>query len=291
MNVFTHLKDVWLRRCVTPHKGFAVGACISGMAVFADLHVHTTNSDGELDLADVPDAAARAGVGAVAITDHDRLHPDLSTPVAVIGDVTVVHGIELRVDAGDLNVDLLGYGARRTPALREELERLQADRVDRGRRIIGRVERRLDVDLDIEPREGIGRPHIARAIEAHPDTGYDFAGAFSDLIGNGRPCYVARDLTGFEDGVALLSEACGLVSLAHPHRYADVEAALELTAELDAVERYYPYGREVDPRPVERAMERYDLVATGGSDAHDDDLGRAGLTKDGYLRFRSAVRA
>mgnify|MGYP006284159637 CR=1 FL=1 len=260
------------------------------MSVFADLHVHTTNSDGAMALDEVPAAAREADVSVVAVTDHDRLHPDLQTPVAVVDGVTVVHGVELKVEAphGE-HVDLLAYGVYPTPDLAAELERLQEDRVERGRAIIECVEDRLGVDLDLEAREGIGRPHVARAVDAHPDADYDYEGAFEHLIGDDGPCYVARDVTAFERGVELLSDASGLVGLAHPLRYDDPGAALDLTSELDAVERYYPYGRDVDARPVERAIAEHDLVPTGGSDAHDDDLGRAGLSKAEYRHFRSAV--
>lgn len=255
--------------------------------VVADLHVHTTNSDGTLTLETLPDAAEAADVGTVAVTDHDRLHPDLRTPVARLDGVTVVHGIELRVEAPDERVDLLGYGARRTDALEALVEHLQTDRVERGREIIERVEERLGVDLPVEPREGLGRPHIARAIEAA--TEYSYGDAFDELIGNDGPCFVARDVPSFEDGLEVLAEACGVVSLAHPYRYEDPEAALELCADLDAVERFYPYDRDVDPRPLERAAERHDLLVTGGSDAHDETLGRAGLDRDAYRRFRAAL--
>ena len=255
--------------------------------VVADLHVHTTNSDGTLTLETLADAAAAADVSAVAVTDHDRLHPDLRTPVATVDGVTVVHGIELRVEAPGDRVDLLGYGARRTDALESLVEHLQTDRVERGRRIIENVEDRLGVDLPVEPREGLGRPHIARAIDEATEYSYD--DAFDELIGNDGPCYVPRDLPSFEAGLEVLRASCGVVSLAHPYRYDDPEAALELCADLDAVERFYPYGREVDPRPVERAVERHDLLVTGGSDAHDETLGKAGLDRDAYRLFRAAL--
>ena len=66
-------------------------------------------------------------------------------------------------------------------------------------------------------------------------------------------------------------------------------SALELCADLDAVERYYPYRRDVDPASVERAVDRYDLLVTGGSDAHDETLGRAGVGADDYRQFREAL--
>jgi predicted metal-dependent phosphoesterase TrpH len=258
--------------------------------VVADLHVHTSNSDGSMTLADVPAAADRAGVRAVCITDHDRLHPDLSMPVTHVDGVTVVHGIELRVDAGPFRIDLLGYGAGRTDALAAEVERLQADRIERGRAIVECVEDRLGVDLDVDLEAGVGRPHVARAIE-RSDAPYDYDDAFAELIGDGGPCYVARDVPSLEDGLDLLAGACGLVGLAHPLRSPDPAAALELCSDprIGAVERWYPYDRAVDVRPVERAAERYDLVPTGGSDAHDDVLGRAGLDRSAYRRFRSEL--
>ncbi|CCQ35544.1 PHP domain protein [Natronomonas moolapensis 8.8.11] len=255
--------------------------------VVADLHVHTRNSDGSLSLETLPDAADAAGVSTVAVTDHDRLHPDLPTPVATVDGVTVVHGIELRVATADGRIDLLGYGARRTAELTSLTERLQADRLERGAAIIDRVEDRLGIDLPIEPHEGIGRPHIAEAISTA--SGYSYAAAFEELIGEDCPCYLPRDVPTFEAGVAALREACSLVGLAHPYRYDDPESALAHCSALGAVERFYPYGRDVDPRAVDRAIERYDLLATGGSDAHDDRLGEAGLDADAYRAFRAAL--
>ncbi|MFC7134671.1 MULTISPECIES: PHP domain-containing protein [Salinibaculum] len=256
--------------------------------VVADLHVHTTNSDGSLTLETIPDAARAADVGTVAVTDHDRVHPDLRTPVAVVDGITVVHGIELRVDSPAGKVDLLGYGVERTDELVAEVDRLQENRIERARAIVDCVEDRLDVSLDVTFEPGVGRPHIARAV-ADSDADYGYDDAFADLIGDDCPCYVARDIVDFERGRDLLADACGLVALAHPFRYDDVEGALALCDSLDGVERHYDYGREVDPRPVERAVERYDLVVTGGSDAHDEVLGRAGLDRDEYHRFRSYV--
>ena len=149
------------------------------------------------------------------------------------------------------------------------------------------MEERLDVELPVEPRPGIGRPHIARAVAETTD--YGTREVFEELIGSDCPCYVARDIPDFEAGVEVLREACGLVSLAHPYRYDDPAAALELCADLDAVERFYSYGREVDTEVVERAVDRHDLLVTGGSDAHDETLGVAGLDRDDYRRFRAAL--
>jgi len=258
------------------------------MDVAADLHVHTTASDGRLTLSDLPAAARRGGVDAVAVTDHDRLHPGLDAPVTTLDGVTVIRGIELQVETATGRVDLLGYGVEETPALRAALDRIQTDRVERARRMAGRVEERLGVDLDVSFEPGVGRPHVARAVD-ESEADCDYAGAFDRFIGDDGPCYVSREVPSVERGLDLLSDASPVVSLAHPFRYADTEAALDLAADLDAVERYYPYDRPVDEARLDEVIEAHDLLATGGSDAHDRRLGITGLSTTAYARVASRL--
>jgi len=255
--------------------------------VVADLHVHTTRSDGMLTLDSLPDAAKRAGVEAVAVTDHDRLQSALDGPVTRRDGVTVVHGVELRVDAGDQRLDLLGYGVDPTDDLRAVCTRIQRNRRERGARIIDNVEDRLGVSLPVEPRDGLGRPHIARAIAEVTEYGYQEA--FDDLIGADCHCYVPREVPAFERGATVLADACGLVGLAHPFRYPDTEAALARCEALDAVERWYPYGRAVDTSLLDDAIDRYDLVPTGGSDAHGETVGDTGLDAAAWERVERAI--
>jgi len=147
------------------------------------------------------------------------------------------------------------------------------------------VEKRLNIDLNLEPRPGIGRPHVARAIDESPAP-YDYAGAFDELIGDSGPCYVAREVTELDRGVELLREACAVVGLAHPFRYADLDAALDVARDLDAVERFYPYGRAVDDHRIETVAAEADLLLTGGTDAHERTLGNAGLTAEAFEPVR-----
>ncbi|MFB6156227.1 MAG: PHP domain-containing protein [Haloferacaceae archaeon] len=254
----------------------------------ADLHVHTVVSDGVLTLDEVPERARTAGLEAVALTDHDRLNPGLDGPAVERGGVTVVHGVELRVEVDAGRLDLLGYGARPTDELVAELDRLQRDRVDRARRMVACVEDRLGVALDVSPEPGVGRPHVARAVaESAAPLGYD--DAFAELIGENGPCYVPRDVPSFERGAALLDAACSVVALAHPYRYDDPDAALATARTLDAVERHYPYGRSVDQATADDVIADAGLLATGGSDAHDRRLGRAGLDADGWAEVAARL--
>jgi predicted metal-dependent phosphoesterase TrpH len=256
--------------------------------VVADLHVHTTNSDGTLTMETLPAAAKRAGVDVVAVTDHDRSHPTLDGPVTRVDGIEVIHGIELRVTTGDERLDLLGYGVTETEELSELVADLQENRIERAREIVSCIEDKLGVEIDVPLEAGVGRPHIARAV-AESDHEYGYGDAFEQLIADGGPCYVARDIPSFETGLARLREACDVVGLAHPFRYDDPEAALALTDRLDAVEVHYPYGRSVDTTPATEAAARNDLLVTGGTDAHEETLGVDGLDAEAFRPVRSRI--
>ena len=254
----------------------------------ADLHVHTTASDGTLTVPELPDAARAAGIDILAVTDHDRIHPDLDAPVQDLDGVTVIRGIELRVEAEAQRLDLLGYGVTDTDALGAMTDRIQRNRKERAAEIVDRVETHTGVAIDVEIREGIGRPTIARAI-ADSDAPYDYSGAFEHLIGAGDPCYVAREIPTFAAGADALRESCAVVGLAHPFRYSDTQSALDRARELDAIERYYPYSGatadRADPDRSDAVAAEASLLRTGGSDAHNRTLGVAGPTASAFDPF------
>jgi predicted metal-dependent phosphoesterase TrpH len=202
--------------------------------------------------------------------------------------ISVVQGIVLRVETPGQRIDLLGYGVEQTPELLDLVERLQTDRIDRAKAIVDCIESRLGVELDVSFEPGVGRPHIGRAV-AESKADLDYAAAFEELIGDGCPCYVARDIPSFETGRQILDRSCTLVGLAHPFRYDDTGAALDRAKTLEAIEVAYPYGSDVDTEPAARVAQEHDLIVTGGSDAHDETLGLAGIEGDAYARFRSCL--
>jgi Predicted metal-dependent phosphoesterases (PHP family) len=258
----------------------------------ADLHIHTRASDGVMDLAAVVDVAARAGLEAVAVTDHDRLHPDLDAPSCRLDGLEVIRGVEIRVELADSRVDLLGYGVHRTAVLDALLGSIQRARIQRGSRMIDSLETALDVQLDLTPTTGLGRPQIAAAVVAATET-YTTERVFAELIGAGCPHYVRRWVPEVSEAIDALRDAGALVALAHPYRYPDLQAATTIVDQLDAIEVYYPYARQPAGDPdltrIEQIAADAGLVVTGGSDAHGRELGVAGLDADGYRRFREAL--
>lgn len=247
--------------------------------VVADLHVHTTRSDGEVDPDELAAVAADAGLVAVAITDHDRLPP--RDAIRDNEDVAVIPGIELRVEAESAGrVDLLAYGVEATGALADRIDALQANRFDRAAAMVERLEDTLDVNLAIDIRPGIGRPHLAQAVANATDLSPQ--AVFDRYIGDDCPCYIPRDVPSFRAGRRLLGDAASAVVLAHPLRYDDPKAALGLVEHLDGLEQTYPYGADVDRHPLEQ-VDTEGLLLTGGSDAHTEAaIGACGLDRSGF---------
>lgn len=252
--------------------------------LYADLHNHTVQSDGELTLNELTQLASERGLNTIAITDHDRTHPNLTELYTSLNGVTVISGIELRVKmpTGD-RIDILGYGVDETQKLTAELNRIQQNRKNRAQKIIENVEEEIGIEnLEITPTPSTGRPHIARAIDAHPEIRYTYEEAFNELIGNDDPAYVARDITDFETGVRLLKESCEFIVLAHPYRYDNASTILKETTDFDGVERNYPYNHEQSLHELDDHIQKHNLLYTGGSDTHEDDIGTAGLSKEEF---------
>ena len=251
-----------------------------------DLHIHSTASDGSLTPAEIIAHARRQRLAAIAITDHDTM-----AGVAVImnrslpSDIQFISGVEISTAApqpfpcqGSLH--LLGYGINPDdPHLQDALKRLQNARSDRNPRIIARLNH-LGIGIalaDLEAAAGdvqIGRPHIANWL-INQGIVNTFDEAFDRYLGVGRPGYVDKYRIGCEAAIQLIRNAGGAPVLAHPAlivprgtwRLEDLVAALK-SAGLVGLEAYYPEHTAVQTRTYLTWAERYDLVATGGTDYH-----------------------
>lgn len=260
--------------------------------IYADLHMHTQNSDGTVTLNELPDIAHENNLGAVAITDHDRIHPEISSPLEVIDGIDVINGIELRVEPDGLGerIDILGYGVEPTEKLKAILADIRNNRIDRTNKMLDLIEDETGVRIEMNVSDNTGRPHIARAIDESTELDYTYNEAFEKLIGNDCPAYCSRDILSFKEGVTELIKSSHFTSLAHPFRYDNPISALKLARELDGVECVYAYDNNTkfDIHLDDIAVDWFDLTMTGGSDAHDiESIGSAGLMKMHYDKFLS----
>jgi len=266
-----------------------------------DLHSHTNESDGSLAPSELIEAAARAGVTTLAITDHDTLAGyDLAVPVARAAGLELICGIELSTKLRGSSTHLLGYfpvpGA--LGEFRQWVRGQQRARKDRNIRLVARL-RELGFEITLEEAEArgrgmTGRPHFA-AIMLEKGYVSDYRQAFDEYLDESAKGYVFREEPTFAEGVAVIRRAGGIASLAHPTRVrGDVEEMMpELCAAgLSAIEAYHSDHDERDTEYYVELARRYGLPVTGGSDFHGEKLKpgvRLGTGYKGNLRVPAEV--
>ncbi len=237
----------------------------------ADLHLHSTASDGLIAPAALADAVAAAGLGAAALTDHDTCagFPAFAAHAAEAGVVPIC-GAEIAAEEGGQEVHLLSY-FREMPggAYGDLVSRLGAARQDRAREMLRRLAAlgiRLD-EKEVLRHERPGRPHIARAL-VKAGVVRDVSEAFTRLLSRGGPGYVSRYRPEARDVIAFAHHQGGLTTLAHPRRYSHLPL-LELgAAGLDALEAIHPSADGPQTAELRATAARLGLLVTGGSDFH-----------------------
>jgi predicted metal-dependent phosphoesterase TrpH len=245
--------------------------------VKADLHLHTTASDGRLEPKDIVSLAVKVGLDVIAITDHDTIDgiaPALAAAEA-FPSLMVIPGVEINTDVPHGEVHILGYFIDYTDQkLAAALQRLRDSREGRAQRMVAKLGKLgMDIELQrvLELAQGgsVGRPHVAQAL-LEKDYVSSEKEAFDKYIGRNGPAYVERYKLLPVEAVELVVDARGLPVLAHP---ADIGDLKELVPKLKAagligIEVYYrDYSSEVIAGLL-RVAEQYDLVPTGGTDYH-----------------------
>ena len=242
-----------------------------------DLHVHSTASDGSLAPEAVVKRALGAGLGAIALTDHDSLGgiPEALAAGERFG-VRVIGGCEFSAAAPWGEMHVLGYFLPSdSAALDAFLEGCRADRVRRARAMVERLQR-LGVELSFEQvlhesaGGAVGRPHVARAI-VRQGGAIDLGDAFDRFLGRGRPAFVEKTLPAFRAIAELVHQVGGLVSVAHLKERGTRAFVERLKGEgLDAVETRHPsHDPDLRARLTDIVL-KLCLLRTGGSDWHGD---------------------
>ena len=254
------------------------------MNILADLHTHTTASDGQYTPTELVHLAKQHGIQILAVTDHDTI--DGVNEAQCAGDalgLPVIRGVELSAKEYH-NFHLLGYGFRDgNTELSKLCEKLRAGRDDLKYKIIDFLrEKGVNIDLtEVEELAGgevIARPHFAQvlvkrgyvstnreAFDRYLDT-EEFRQRVKRFKADSRTC------------VEAVKSAGGKVSLAHPYQMGLPDGELEALVKqlkdwgLDAIECYYPKYTSEQQALYLRLAEKYKLHQTGGSDFHGEKV-------------------
>ena len=255
----------------------------------ADLHMHSTFSDGDWTPEKLVKSGRRVGLAAIALTDHDSV--DGLKQAALFG---AMHGIEIipgvEISAFDEGVDLhiLGYGFDPDHVeLRAMLLRSQEARLTRAARMVEKLNQlgaplRLEHVLSKAEEGVVGRPHVAQALL---DAGHvrSIREAFEVYLGDGKPACVEKIRVTAKDAIGLVHRAGGIAVAAHPGTYGGISYLESLLQdEIDGVEVLHSLHDPSSVRELEDFARAHDLVTTGGSDFHGP---RTGYAEIGSVRI------
>lgn len=246
----------------------------------ADLHAHTTASDGRYTPKQLLDVAVRTGLAAVAVTDHDTLAGSIEALRLAPPGLEVVPAVELSCEVDGRETHVLGYFVDPSdPALNAALTRLCTDRAGRYGEMVGRL-RRLGVGLPDSPGLPAGSPgrrHLAAALVAAGRVG-SVREAFDRYLDDGGPADVPKTRLEFAAGVALIRAAGGVASLAHPGPRVDRPTLARFRDNgLGAIEAEYPGFTNRRIAQLRTWAGELGLAVTGGSDCHGPDEPRRAL--------------
>ena len=246
----------------------------------ADLHLHTTASDGSFTPSELVEKASRLGLRAIAITDHDSLGGIAEALKAgrEMG-ITVIPGIELSSEYEDCDhcscdFHFLGYFIdHRSPWLHRHLERLRRARFQRAYEMVKRLQLGgisipFEEVKEIANNGSLGRPHIARVLVQH---GYadTIQAAFNKYLQRRSPYYVEKFTYTPAEVIEVIRRAGGIAGLAHPGVCkCDGKIPEFVAAGLKALEVYHTDHNSSQVNRYKRLAKKLGLVRTGGSDCH-----------------------
>lgn len=246
---------------------------------YIDLHTHSLKSDGSMTPAEVVSEAKKAGLCAIAISDHDTVD-GIEEAVAQgekIG-VEVIPAIEFSVQS-KTETHILGYFIDfKNPELLKILEQVVDLRIERNHVTVKRLnELGFDITLEevraLAPNNFVGRAHFARVLM---DKGYteSVKEGFDKYMSAGKYAYCEKQRLTAKEAVELISKCGGISFLAHPHltKLPDEELR-EFLKELKGyglkgLEGYYTdYTPEMQAKYQNMAKE-LGLIISGGTDFH-----------------------
>ena len=246
-----------------------------------DMHTHSDYSDGTTSPADVVEAAARAGLTGLAITDHDTTAGwDPAEHAASHHGIALIRGMELSTVSDEgVAVHVLSYLHDPTNVtLLAELAKSRNARYKRAKRMTELLAKDFPITWELVKQQTtveatIGRPHLADAlvqVGAVPNR----SAAFDSILRGGSKYYVPHYAPDPVQGVELIRAAGGVPVFAHPTASVRGRVVKErlfydmLDAGLAGLEVYHRDNSERGKQWLLEFAAEHNLLVTGSSDYH-----------------------
>ncbi|MBQ7184672.1 MAG: PHP domain-containing protein [Clostridia bacterium] len=242
----------------------------------ADLHIHTTASDGTDDPASIGLLSSQSGLKWAAVTDHDTVD---GIPGFIEGccqeGIETLCGAEVSTGPKGRTHVLCYFKYKDLDRYEKYFSGIRDKRIERAWEMVAAL-RRMGMDLDTDKifssSSSVGRPLIAREMV---DKGYvaTVAEAFQKYIGDGGPAYAPLPALSTSAAVKKIRDMGGVPVLAHPVQMKLSGQELYQTVKelkqngLLGLEVYHP-DQQSDYSPYRSLAESEGLLKTGGSDYH-----------------------
>ncbi len=192
----------------------------------ADLHCHSTVSDGTLPPEAVAQLAKEGGVELWALTDHDEVSGVARARAAAHGyGMKHLSGVEISVTFADNTVHIVGLGFDESDEqLLQGVHSVRHGREARARDMAAQL-KLVGIDGAYEGAlkhvgnpDLISRTHFARFI-VEVGAARDTNDVFRKYLSEGKPGFVPHQWAKLSDAVRWITEAGGAAVIAHPGRY------------------------------------------------------------------------
>lgn len=244
----------------------------------ADLHIHTTASDGIVSPEEVVKLVSGANLSVFAITDHDTVAAiPIVLPYAENAGLIFIPGVEINTYWNGEEYHILGYYINwEDLTLIKTLQEMQDNRILRMKKMLDKLQE-IGIDivwkevLDIAGGESVCRPHLASVL-IQKGVVSTLEEAFSLYLGRGQPAYIPRKTILPSKAVELIHKAGGLAVLAHPGKIKEQLSSSHINfLGLDGLEVLHPDHDDVIVSYLKDLAEKEGLLITGGSDFHGFD--------------------
>lgn len=253
----------------------------------ADLHIHTTYSDGILTVQEVLNLALKEGLTHISITDHDTLAGTLEA-LNTKTSLTIIPGIELSTYHNNESIHILGYFKPNAnfSKLQAFLEQQQTKRYVRAQEIFLRLEK-LGIKLDFAKISSISSITRGTIADLVIDSGYFYTKQeiFDKFLGDHAPAYVPSTKFPTSEGIELLKSVNAIPVLAHPVNIKRTPISEFIKMGILGIEAIYPINSLSNTQKFLEIAEENNLLVTAGSDFHQfndykhGNLGQTVLTK------------
>ncbi len=257
------------------------------MNLYADLHIHTTASDGSFTPFEVVERAAKANLSAISITDHDTIKGVIEAISLKNPNIEIIPGIEIDtlLPQTKEEIHILAYFIKAEDTFWKDF--FQKSKITREKRMKEMVKKlnKLGINITLENVKQVAdensllcRPHLAKLL-LNKGMVSSISEAFELYIGEGKPAYVPKAMPETIWMIREIKKRKAVAVLAHPGLIKKKESLniIIKSKELDGIECYHSKHTKEDTEICLQLASEHNLLVTGGSDDHglNNKIGRS----------------